>query len=125
MSEPVHPEVHRQQDLLARSLILRTMLVTVTLGLSLCIVAYLLLWGRERTLRPSMQFPERDLPAPHLVAGVRQAPFELAHRRPTLEDQQRAALSRYQWVDRARGIVRIPVERAMDVIAGQVTEAAR
>jgi hypothetical protein len=125
MTAASHPQVPRQEDMLARPLILRIMLVTVTLGISLCIVAYLVLWGRERELRPSMQFPERDLPAPHTVAGVRQAPFALAHRRPTVFDQQRAALSSYQWVDRSRGLVRIPVERAMDLVAGQVTEAQR
>jgi hypothetical protein len=125
MKEAVHPEIHRQEDAIDRPLILRIMLVTVTLGLSLCIVAYLILWGRERALRPSMRFPERDLPAPHVVAGVRQAPFQVAHGRPTLQDQQRATLSRYEWVDRSQGIVRIPIERAMDLVAGQVTEAQR
>jgi hypothetical protein len=120
-----HPELHRQEDAIDRPLILRTMLVTVTLGVSLCIVAYLILWGRERALRPSMRFPERDLPAPHVVAGVRQVPFEVANRRPTLQDRQRATLSHYQWVDRSRGLVRIPIERAMDLVAGQITEAQR
>jgi hypothetical protein len=125
MSEAAHPEVHRQEDVLARPLILRIMLVAITVGVGLALVAYLLLWGRERALRPSMQFPERDLPAPHTVAGVRQGVFELARPRPTLQDQQRTVLSSYQWVDRARGLVRIPVERAMDMVAGQLTEARR
>jgi hypothetical protein len=125
MSEPVHEEVARQEDVLARPLLLRIGLATVMVGLALCVVAYLIMWGRERALRPSMHFPERDAPAPHAVSGVREELFELAHPAPDLKARQRASLSKYGWVDRSRGLVRIPIERAMDVVAGQVTEASR
>lgn len=34
-----------------------------------------------------------------------------------LHDEQRAALGTYGWVDRDAGVARIPVERAMDLLA--------
>lgn len=33
-----------------------------------------------------------------------------------LRDREDAALGRYGWVDREAGIVRIPIERAMDLL---------
>jgi hypothetical protein len=43
-------------------------------------------------------------------------------------DELRAAedeiLTRYGWVDRERGIVRIPVERAIEILAGAAAESA-
>jgi hypothetical protein len=124
VSAVVQPEVRREEDVLPRALILRIALVTVTLGLSLCVVAYLILWGREQALRPSMRFPEREA-VPHPVSGVRADLFELARPRPDLKARQRLWLSSYGWVDRGRGLVHIPVERAMDIVAGQLTEASR
>jgi hypothetical protein len=125
MSEVIRPEVRRQEDVLPRALIVRVALVTVTVGLSLCVVAYLILWGREQALRPSRQFPEQAAPAPHTVAGVRAELFDLARPGPDLKARQRQQLSSYGWVDRRRGLVHIPVERAMDIIAGQLPEASR
>jgi hypothetical protein len=36
-----------------------------------------------------------------------------------LESEQRMALSAYAWVDRSQGLVRIPVEEAMGIIAAR------
>lgn len=39
------------------------------------------------------------------------------------EKQQRAELNGYSWVDRDRGIIRIPVDRAMALVAAKGTAA--
>jgi hypothetical protein len=38
---------------------------------------------------------------------------------------KRRLLDEYAWVDRARGVVRIPIERAMDLLVQQQREAGR
>lgn len=41
----------------------------------------------------------------------------------TLEARQRSQLEGYAWADRNRGIIRIPIERAMQILAGRGTDA--
>ncbi len=42
-----------------------------------------------------------------------------------LREQKHALLSEYRWVDRAHGVVRIPIERAMDLLAARGAAKAR
>jgi hypothetical protein len=112
----------REEDALPGGLILRTLLVAVMVAVSLCFATHLIVRARMRQLRPSHRFPERNLPAPHEVAGVRQDLFRVAHPRPTVLDRQRADLASFGWVDRARGIARIPIETAMQVVARRSAE---
>jgi hypothetical protein len=37
--------------------------------------------------------------------------------------EQRARLAGYRWIDRDRGVIAIPIERAMQIIAGRGTQA--
>jgi hypothetical protein len=39
------------------------------------------------------------------------------------EREQRAMLSVYEWVDRSKGLVRIPIERAMQIVAARGSHA--
>jgi hypothetical protein len=117
--EPRRPDVSRQSDELPTGLILRTLLVTTMIAVSLCFATHLILRARMQQLRPSYRFPERQLPAPHDVANVRQELFRLARPRPTLQEEQRAGLAAFGWVDRERGVVRIPIETAMEIVARQ------
>ena len=43
----------------------------------------------------------------------------------TLREQERAQLSGYAWVDRTQAIVRIPIERAMELLAQRRGKEAR
>jgi hypothetical protein len=112
-----NPSVAPEAEQLPHGLILRTILATVMVGAGLCFGTYLFLHERLATLRPSLQFPEGALSAPHEVANVRQEVFSLSHPVPSVRERQRAALERFQWVDRQRRIVHIPIEAAMDLVA--------
>lgn len=123
MSEPVdnderHPEVTYMDDLVPRALVLRVLMWTIAIGTTLCVIAYLLLVANERALRPGRKFPERYLPAPHEVANVRQEPFAPAQPTSTIAEDERVLLHSYGWVDQQRRIVRIPVERAAELLLG-------
>jgi hypothetical protein len=54
-----------------------------------------------------------------VVAAVRQAPFEMPVPVPELKQRQRVLLQSYGWVDRQRGVVHIPVKRAIDLVLEQ------
>jgi hypothetical protein len=116
---PRRPDVSRERDELPSGLILRTLLVTTMVAISLCFATHLILRARMSQLRPSENFPERHMEAPHDVADVRQELFRLARPRPTVQEEQRAALAGFGWVDRGRGIVRLPIETAMQIVARQ------
>lgn len=60
--------------------------------------------------RPLARAEHRALPEPRLE------PHPLADR-ATYEARQRATLTQYAWVDRSAGIVRIPIDRAMQILA--------
>jgi hypothetical protein len=91
----------------------------------LCVIAYLLLGYHERALRPGRHFPERNLPAPHEVANVRSAPFELPDTTPTLKDEEHVLLGSWGWADEQKRIVRIPVEQAMDLLLLRSSEGGQ
>ena len=60
--------------------------------------------------RPLARAEHSVMPEPHLQ------PHPLADR-ATYEARQRATLTQYAWVDRGAGIVRIPIDRAMQILA--------
>jgi hypothetical protein len=53
---------------------------------------------------------------PRTVEGIEQTPLPSGTAPATPGRTGREALSRYEWVDREHGIVRIPVERAMEML---------
>ncbi len=80
---PRHPEVRKSPDELPRGLILRVMLATVMITVSLCFATYLYCGCGCCSSVPRARFPEQTLPAPHEVAQVRQELFQIPHPRPT------------------------------------------
>jgi hypothetical protein len=109
MDEPAEAE-----DVLPARKILVITLVVVSATIALCVVAWLLLLAREGALRPSGRFPEEALGPPQGSAGL----FARPDARPGLPAEQRERLDGYGWVDREHGVVRIPIERAIDLVVG-------
>lgn len=102
--------------------------VAFSLFIVLAVAGALVLWAismraaREAEFRPSRTFPEAALGPRHRVSRVQQDLFAERALGLTLKARQRAALEHYAWVDKSRGIIRIPIERAMDL---RVQEAER
>jgi hypothetical protein len=103
----------QEEDVLPARAVLTVFGGVLAAIVALSLVAYGLLKLRESQLRPSRQFTERELPAPHRVSEIRQEPFVAVPPRPTTDP----ALQSYGWVDRSRGLVRIPIEPAMELVA--------
>jgi hypothetical protein len=85
--------------------------------LALVIVAVLALYGFYRLRAPNASFvPPKTFPAPNLQTqndGLRDPGIA----------QQRAKLKAYAWIDRSRGVVQIPIDRAMALIAARGDKA--
>jgi hypothetical protein len=110
-----HAEVTYSDDRVAPRPIIIILTVFVIFSTLLCIIAWRLLVFRESQLRPS-GYSERALDAPHTVSEVREALFEAIPARPPLNGEQRLRLRRYQWVNPGQRLVRIPVDREIDLM---------
>jgi len=58
------------------------------------------------------------------IGIVDQVPFEIDHRVEKWRADYKKALSSYGWVDRAKGIVRIPIEQAMERVVANPPDIA-
>lgn len=112
-----HPEFEEEPDLLPSRTILKVIGGAVVVAIGLCLIAWAGVAIGIAKLRPSRQFPEEKLGAPHRVAGIHQEPFELKDEKPSLAQTQLDSLAQFGWVDRKQGVVRIPIERAIDWVA--------
>ena len=106
----------------------RAPLVGTVLALTMFIFLLGTVWGygilveRLRTLSPRGPMP---LPAEANnveVGGVLHQPFDAAAGTLTLTAQKRRELSRYGWVDRPNGRIRIPIERAMELVVKEAVK---
>jgi hypothetical protein len=82
-------------------------------------VAWLLLARGEDRARPSGVFTELALAPPPTVSGVEQTLIVERDVAGDLAAHKRAVLQSYGWIDADRGIVRIPIERAMEIVAAE------
>lgn len=66
--------------------------------------------------------PDQTLPAPEMFPQprVQTGQVEQLH---LVEDAQTRRLSEYAWVDRNQGLVQIPIDRAMQLLAGEGAKA--
>lgn len=118
MNEEVrHPDMPQEED----DVPWRTVFLGFMATLSLAGVMIVAAWGSLRSIeaevRPSGIFPEANLGPRRSVVEVQE---DLFGRPPgfgqLLDAQKHKALSTYGWVDRARGIVRVPIDQAMDLV---------
>jgi hypothetical protein len=110
-----------------RDVAFRPIVITAVLLVVLILGTVWLMWVLQRTL--VAHEAERGAPASPLAAtyGREEPPAPRLQANPrrdlaTLRARDQALLDRYAWIDRSAGTVRIPVERAMELLA---TEARR
>jgi hypothetical protein len=66
--------------------------------------------------------PNRQVPSPAAFPQPQLQTDEVAQRQ-RIEQQQRQLLTGYAWADRSKGLVRIPIARAMDLIVARGADA--
>jgi len=118
-AQPTNPEIAFEREDIRATPVLRFL---VGIAVTTTVVCFLLLafYKGMRSYVASLQPPpphmkfeaDRQPDGPKLLT---QEPEDLAK----VMDAQRALLTSYAWVDKERGIVRIPVEDAMKLVAEQ------
>jgi hypothetical protein len=78
------------------------------------------IWGLNAVYR--WQVPNRTLPAPEQFPSPRVQTHQAEELRELLAAQRRQ-LTGYAWADQSKTLVRIPIERAMEIIAQRGGEA--
>jgi len=113
------------EDVVPSRIILRVATGTVLFSVLLCVIAFLLLREREARRRPSMFFSERQLGAPHDVSDLRQDLFDLKTPAATLKERQARELESFSWADQEQRLVKIPIERAIDLVVADAAKGSR
>lgn len=109
-------DVRQEEDTIPWVRVAYAFFITITLSLALIACAWSILKAREAELRPSGHFPEATLGPRRNVASVRQDLYGDMGEGQGLFADQRRQLERYDWVDKKKGLISIPIDRAMDLV---------
>jgi hypothetical protein len=117
-----HGDLRQEEDRIASRPI-------VAIGVAALVLFFLASWVTIGYLRVRFGGDRPPLlPAPEVgqskIGLVEQQQFELAMRGERAHEAQRARLEGYGWVDRAAGIVHVPIEQAMELTIQGVRPAA-
>jgi len=99
--------------------------VRVILGIAaILIVVHFLIWGVFQILKGDARSEDRPLPPNVSKQFARLPPAPRLEDRPLaprsqLNAREKTILGTYGWVDQKAGTVRLPIERAMDLIANR------
>lgn len=80
----------------------------------ICVVALLAYY--RALVGPGLYVPPRPFPPPQLQTS----PLSDLEK---LQSAQRARIERYGWIDQSKGVLRIPVQRAMEILASKGEQA--
>jgi len=113
---PFEERPRQEDDILPPRLILYTILGAVGVCLALSLVSFGIQRKRELVLRPSDQYPERALGPIVERSSVHEELFSELGRGQVQARAAAQSLARFGWVDRERGLVRVPIDVAMDLV---------
>jgi hypothetical protein len=114
-----HPAIQQEEDIVPAKGVLAFIGAVVAISAVLIVWAVWVVADKYRELRPSGAFTEQWTGPRHALSRVRQDLFDERGARPSNE-VVREELRIWSWADRGRGIVRVPIDEAMDlVVRGQ------
>jgi hypothetical protein len=107
-----------------------TVWVLVVFGFALCLMLAFTLLGSGLLVSFLAHRDSRTLPVPTVETGAERPPEPRLQTDPgrDLGDMRRAEdslLGSYTWIDRQTGTVRIPIDRAMDLVAARLGAQSR
>jgi hypothetical protein len=113
--------ISQENERISRGLTLSVMLWIIVFGLLLSGVARLLLGVRSQRL-PQAQTTKAPQPIAAEVSEIHGKTFRAQAEGQERKAEQHRLLQSYGWVDRERGIVRVPIDVAIDL---ELEEQAR
>jgi hypothetical protein len=114
---PGHFAVRQEEDVVAADRLVHIAVASVVIGVIAVFAGGLVLVLHAGSLQPSAAGPRGPQPAPSELSRVEQTPIWDMRPGEDLEAAQKRDLSTWGWADRDAGIARIPIERAMDIVA--------
>jgi hypothetical protein len=115
-------EVHQEEDEIRTGFVLLVGVIAIVIGCIGVFFAEVILEATSGSLRPNVAGPRGEQEAPRAIAGIEQTPIWTSRTGLDQREAQRRALAGWGWADRGKGIARIPVDRAIDLV---VQEEAR
>jgi hypothetical protein len=103
----------QEPDRVATSSVIAVVIATVLVVVGAIMISGLLLSVEEA--RFDSAAPEHPAIAPREISGVDQTLIIEAQRGRVIFDRQRAELEEYRWIDREHGLIRVPIDVAMDL----------
>lgn len=104
----VEPKVRQQPE----DVHVKRVTVIIVVALAVMALALFVAWALTPTPLIGTARPTPTGP----IDGVDRDPIERTDRGLSRAREARARLERWEWVDRERGIARIPIEHAMDLV---------
>ena len=118
MAEP-HPRFRQEPDRSANARLAMVLLLIMMVFAIGTVWAYGILTRRERVLRPDGPGPLPPEANGAEVGIVIHRMFDPARAWPELAKHQEERLASYGWVDRERGRIHIPIDRAIELVAAE------
>ncbi len=111
-----NPDLHQEEDTISIGYIALAAVVIVVVSGVMIVWALSEVNSSNAELRPSHAFSEQWLGPRHTVQNVRQDVFD---EQPAegLHAAARRELNGYGYVDKGAGVVHIPIDRAIDLVA--------
>ena len=122
---PVIPEHHdfpveQQPDVVSGRTITRVLFGAIAISVLAVVVEGVMLKEQRGTIGARDGSPAV---APTQIQAMHQTPIERERHGLELRESQQKALDKYGWVDRERGLARIPIEQAIDLVVTQSSAA--
>jgi hypothetical protein len=111
--------VRQEEDAIAGGRLARIAVFSVAVGLMGVAFSAVLLETNTGGIRGRLPVGVSPRAAGSEIAHIEQTPLFGGPDGLELRRRQREELSRYRWVDRDAGFAAIPIDRAMDVVAGE------
>lgn len=114
-----HGQGHKSEDEIAYGKVIGVGAVSLVIFALSTVWAAVILSRETKKVEEAVGVSYRPLKVEQEEIGiVDQIPFASDKRLPRWKAERAAKLNGYGWVDRAKGVAHIPIERAMEAVAG-------
>ncbi len=120
-SHAVDFEVRQGADEVASGDLLRVGVASILIGALGVFFGGLIVFASVGAITPNEAGPPGPRPAPRTLSHIEQTPIWQTRVGLDLRDAQRRDLESWGWIDRRAGIAKIPIDRAMDLVAKEAS----
>ncbi len=109
--------VHQEPDLVSSAVLTRIAVAGLVVAAVGVFVAGALLESTTGALRPDLAGRGGPRAAPETLSQVEQTPIRETRTASDLRQMQLRDLEGWGWVDRKKGLAKIPIDQAMEIVA--------